>query len=185
MGKRKQSNASWLRGYLNSFDLFTIDVSFRENGQDSFSTNIGLLISVVIIGIVCLYGNAKLNTFLERGETRHQTSTEEIVREKKSVDYAESKFDPGVLSIVFTPFKVDGKTYTYKNYNDLFDLAILETDGKEQIYKSGFHECGGEDLKAELGEDIPNDIEWKMYDSCFFNGVCMCPDSKNDLTIYE
>ena len=80
---------------------------------------------------------------------------------------------------------MSGEIYSFRNHTDLFDLALIEKKEGESTYKSGFHVCKDEDFQNTIGEEVKVDIEWKLANSCFFAGICMCADSKEDLTIYE
>ena len=54
---------------MSSIDFFTMDVSFRENGNESFSSAIGVLISLVIVFIVSVYGFGKFKQMSEYDES--------------------------------------------------------------------------------------------------------------------
>ena len=56
---------------FHSLDLFTMDVSFRENGQESFSSGVGTCISLVILAMVVFYGYNKFNKFLNYDDTSY------------------------------------------------------------------------------------------------------------------
>ena len=56
-GKRKGPGA--MTSLFSVFDLFKIDVQFREGNQESFSTVFGALISLIIFSLVLVYGSRK------------------------------------------------------------------------------------------------------------------------------
>ena len=52
-------------------DLFGEDTSFRENGQSSFNTTFGGLISMVIFFLVFMYAGLKFMNVMERSDTKY------------------------------------------------------------------------------------------------------------------
>ena len=51
------------------FDLFSKNIAFRENGEDSFGSIIGAFISLIILLIVAIYGIKKFIIMLDYGDT--------------------------------------------------------------------------------------------------------------------
>ena len=64
---KKQS--SKINTYFTRIDLFPTDVSFRENGGDSFKTCYGACVSLFIILITIFYATNKFRTLVEREDT--------------------------------------------------------------------------------------------------------------------
>ena len=76
-GKKKNSaGPGIIRSFFSSFDLFKIDVQFREGKQESFSTVTGVLISLLILSVVFVYGQKKALTMINHLDSTHQTTIE-------------------------------------------------------------------------------------------------------------
>ena len=56
--------------FIQKFDLFGEDVSFRENGQDSFTTNFGALISILVLLLVFAYASKKMSDLVTKNDTK-------------------------------------------------------------------------------------------------------------------
>ena len=68
---------------FKKLDMFSSDVSFRENGGDSFGSIFGACWSIVIIIVVMLYGTNKFFIMYDYADTQFNEYTEknDIVRE--------------------------------------------------------------------------------------------------------
>ena len=148
MTKSKKSNSSTVRDYLNSFDLFTMDVQFRENGQDSFSTNIGLLMSFAILVLILLYGNVKVSAFLMKSETSHQTAEliDAVDEDLRVLEYEETKFEIITVSLRFEGVITDpvsNQTYTSKDFRSMVDVEIYDINyfTSEINFQTAFQPC--------------------------------------------
>ena len=64
MVKRNKLNA-----YFRNFDLFSKNIAFRENGEDSFGSIFGAFTSLIILLIVATYGINKFSIMLDYGDT--------------------------------------------------------------------------------------------------------------------
>ena len=53
-----------LSSYFKQVDMFPQDITFRENGGESFGSNFGACTSLVIALIVCLYGMTKFTVLI-------------------------------------------------------------------------------------------------------------------------
>ena len=135
MAKDKKSTAQTIRAHLNALDLFTEDVQFRENGQDTFSTNFGMILSIVILLVTCLYANVKVNAFIEKDDTSHQTS--EHIGALRSEDYEfdfdynETQFAIQAVGIQFDGEIYDpvtNETYTYKDLDRMVQLFMYTNE---------------------------------------------------------
>ena len=69
--KNSKSLASYLYSAFYHIDIFKMDVSFREDGAQSLSSPVGILISLAILTVVCIYGTNKFNIFLDREDTSY------------------------------------------------------------------------------------------------------------------
>ena len=58
MKRKSQQNS--LKTALHSIDLFPLDMNFRENGQESFTTWCGTLLSLAILIVVGIHFVVKL-----------------------------------------------------------------------------------------------------------------------------
>ena len=60
------------RNALHSIDLFSLDVDFRENKQQRFTTWFGCALSILILTIVGYYGVIKFSLMTNYEDTRFQ-----------------------------------------------------------------------------------------------------------------
>ena len=74
----RQTKTSQLSSVLQKVDKFGTDASFRENGKDSFTTNCGAFISILIMALVVMYGSEKLDICLDHLDTTQQAYIEEF-----------------------------------------------------------------------------------------------------------
>ena len=63
-----------------------------------------------------------------------------------------------MLSIQFDPIESDEETYTYHDFEQFFDLAIIETTWKDsdRIVKSVYHPCTRDEINAKFGKPNPD-----------------------------
>jgi hypothetical protein len=66
--KSKQTLGQKIGGFLQSFDLFGRSIVFAYNGDDSFKTIYGGVISIGILCMVCNYLGILFNTLITRKE---------------------------------------------------------------------------------------------------------------------
>ena len=52
--------------------MFSSHISFNEGGSDGFSTNLGSLVSLIILSLVLIYGQKKFFDLQERSDSMHQ-----------------------------------------------------------------------------------------------------------------
>ena len=69
------------RNALQAIDMFSLDVSFRENRSDRFTTWFGCILSVFVIAVVGFYSTRKFATLTTYGDTSYQEV--EILSEEK------------------------------------------------------------------------------------------------------
>ena len=69
--KTNKKRNGTVKSFFSSLDLFKMDVQFRENGHDSFSTACGTLISIVIMIIVLVYLQERANVLINFLDSRH------------------------------------------------------------------------------------------------------------------
>ena len=69
------------RNALQAIDMFSFDVSFRENRNDRFTTWFGCIPSVFVIVVVGSYSLKKFETLRTYGDTSYQEV--EILSEEK------------------------------------------------------------------------------------------------------
>ena len=67
----KKSKAIKAGSFIQKFDLFREDISFRENGQSSFTTNFGASISIFILLLVFAYASKKMTELVMKGDTKY------------------------------------------------------------------------------------------------------------------
>ena len=133
MVKSKSSTVKTIRDNLSSIDLFTLDVQFRENGKENFSTNFGMILSILILILTCLYANVKITAFVNDEETTHQTS-ENIGGLNESdikFDFDETQFAIQAVAITFDGEINDPDTnqsYTFSDMGRMFDLVTYTLD---------------------------------------------------------
>ena len=60
-----------LRSAFHMIDRFSMEVNFREDKQEKFSTVFGSFISTLILIVTITHGMNKMEVFRDRGETRH------------------------------------------------------------------------------------------------------------------
>ena len=60
------------RNALQTIDMFSLDVSFRENRSERFTTWFGCILSVFVIVVVSFYSFKKFETLRTFGDTRYQ-----------------------------------------------------------------------------------------------------------------
>ena len=60
------------RAAFHSIDLFSLDVDFRENKQQRFTTWFGCFLSILILTIVGYYGVIKFSLMTNYEDTRFQ-----------------------------------------------------------------------------------------------------------------
>ena len=56
--------------YFRKIDLFSKDISFRENEGDSFGSSFGSFLSLIVFFIIGMYGNKKLSILVNREDTK-------------------------------------------------------------------------------------------------------------------
>ena len=64
-----------LSSYIKKIDLFSINVTFRENGGDSFGSVLGAFASLMIVILVSLYGLQKYLIMSNHEDTRFNEFT--------------------------------------------------------------------------------------------------------------
>ena len=63
--------------YFKSIDIFATDVSFKENGSESFGSIFGSLISLIFMLIAALYGINKFTIMINYEDTNFSEYTAE------------------------------------------------------------------------------------------------------------
>ena len=61
---------------LKKFDLFSKNISFRENGEDAFGSIFGAVTSIMILFVVGIYGMNKFRIMLDHEDTNFNEYTE-------------------------------------------------------------------------------------------------------------
>ena len=56
--------------YFRKIDLFSTDISFRENKGNSFGSNFGAFLSLIVFFIIGMYGNKKLSILVNKEDTK-------------------------------------------------------------------------------------------------------------------
>ena len=69
--KRRTTVFSLFKTTFYHLDFFRMDISFRENGYEQFSTKLGTFMSVIMIFTVCLYGKNRFDKFNDYGDTKY------------------------------------------------------------------------------------------------------------------
>ena len=69
MPQKRNKRGQILSKVFHQIDLFPQDMSFRENGGDSFKTTCGALLSFVLIMMIGLYSVQKYLILVERDDT--------------------------------------------------------------------------------------------------------------------
>ena len=64
-----------LKRFFGAADLFAKDVSFRENGGQSFTSVCGSLVSILIYAVAALYAFNKTRILVQREDTSHTEYT--------------------------------------------------------------------------------------------------------------
>ena len=54
-GNKKVELHSYLKSAFHHLDIFKMNISFRENGAEQFSSNIGVIMSLVALVIIAIY----------------------------------------------------------------------------------------------------------------------------------
>ena len=83
---------------LRKFDLFSTDVSFRENGNETLTTNFGALISLLILALVFTYSVKKCKILIDREDS----SFSEYLEEYGDIDNEILGFDQTEFFPAFT-----------------------------------------------------------------------------------
>lgn len=138
--------------------MFTMDVQFREGKQESFSTVLGVLISLLIISFVLIYGTRKADIWVNHGDSKHQTTVVSADRDSRPLTYNDTQFEFGAISF-FRP-----KKFWSIPILELFDIELRDIDfgSKEQPLVSGFHKCSPEDLNRLFDSESHRDQTQKL-----------------------
>ena len=183
MTKRKTSTAKSIRQNLSTFDLFPFDVQFKEDGQDNFSTNFGLVLSVLILLLTGFYANVKVQAFIDKDETTYQTSEHigALGDDKLAFDFDETQFSIQAVGIKFEGEIIDpvtNQTYTSIDVNQMVDLvmATMEFDNPAELdILSKFSVCTEAKLSRLLEKlDYTDDAYFRA--TCQYRGQCLCSD---------
>ena len=143
-GKRKTNTGPGvIRSFFSSFDLFKIDIEFREGKQENFSTVFGVLISIFILTVVILYGLRKAQTMKEYSDSTHQTIIEQALRGEEPLQYNETRMDFGAINLDL------GQEYAEWSLDQLvtFELRESISTSWNSTKLSGFHKCNEEDFE--------------------------------------
>ena len=137
MNRKKSKPGAVSRFFKSVFqevDLFKMDVSFRENGEDSFSSTMGVIISICILVLIAVYGHTKFMIFLDYGDSTFMEYRDVNVRNKEDIlGYEDMNWPFGAFSIRFNAFNNTDNTKTYASNKELdidalMDLNILLHD---------------------------------------------------------
>ena len=67
-----------LRSTFHSLDRFKMNVQFRENNQQDFTTWFGTFLSLIILVLVLIQSHHRFMVMYNREDTRYQTIAETI-----------------------------------------------------------------------------------------------------------
>ena len=81
-----------LTGLLSVTDLFAKDVSFRENGGQSFTSVFGSLVSILIYAVTALYAFNKTLILAQREDTNLTEYTSTNTNGDKTLGFEETGF---------------------------------------------------------------------------------------------
>ena len=81
-----------LTGFLSVADLFARDVSFRENGGQSFTSVCGSLVSILIYAVTALYAFNKTLILTQREDTSLTEYTVTNMIGDKTLSFEETGF---------------------------------------------------------------------------------------------
>ena len=104
--------------------MFGKNVQFIENGNESFTTNFGALLSTLIIVVVLIYSVDKLQILTSYGDSNlTEFSETEYNARRTDVDYETSKFN--------FAFQLNSKMKekTVPDFSTMFDIHFQQNGG--------------------------------------------------------
>ena len=94
MKKKTQTFQSRLKSAFHKADFFGSNITFQEDGNDSFTTNCGALISLLIICLVVMYGQDRLFDVVNYDDSNQVQYTEDNYNINRSdLGFESTKFN--------------------------------------------------------------------------------------------
>ena len=59
------------RTAFHTLDLFPLDMGFRENNSDKYTTWLGSLLSLLMLIVICYYGQKKFDIMINHDDTTY------------------------------------------------------------------------------------------------------------------